>query len=1409
MLRLHRIRRLQRTLSRHTNPQARHRCKKRLAVERLEDRRLLATLDFTGFVTSVDAPLFSGAFAVGDPLTMTIDFDASFPDAAPGNPILGDYFSVPPDPADYGAISQLNATVGAYSLHSPDGGIEILDDFIADGPAFPFDQYYAQALSNHGLSGLPVGSYVPVSAEVLLIDETLGAFDSDALPTSLDLDSFPTPANRRFNLLFREPGGSIAAVHGQITQIVNPSPAAVVVLGPADGIPDVVLIEEDATGFVQVSVNNTNVYADQPPDGKLRINGSDDEESVAIIPDASHVLQVDLLDVEAVQIDTSAIDGTDFTVKTGADGFGEISAVDGFDKVELLVITDPTLESISVKGNVLSDDHVFIDDLMLTPTRPDVGTIKYQVETFDVNAVTVDHSTLDGTDFTVKTGADGFGEISAVDGLDKVELLVITDPTLESISVKGNVLSDDRVFIDTLMLTPTRPDVGTIKLQVETFDVNTVTVDHSAVDDTDFTVKTGSDGFGEISAVDGFDKVELLVITDPTLESISVKGNVLSDDRVFIDTLMLTPTRPDVGTIKLQVETFDVNSVTVDHSAVDGTDFTVKTGADGFGEISAVDGFDKVELLVITDPTLESISVKGNVLSDDRVFIDDLMLTPTRPDVGTIKYQVETFDVNSVTVDHSTLDGTDFTVKTGADGFGEISAVDGFDKVELLVITDPTLESISVKGNVLSDDRVFIDDLMLTPTRPDVGTIKYQVETFDVNSVTVDHSAVDDTDFTVKTGADGFGEISAVDGLDKVELLVITDPTLESISVKGNVLSDDRVSIDTPMLMPEDEAIELLVHTGNVDALVVDGSKLHGADFDLTVRADRFRELSVADDFNKVELLVITDPTADDFSIEGDAAADDTVSIDTPMLMPEDEAIELLVHTGNVDAMVVDGSKLHGADFGVKTRADGFSELSAVDDFNKVELLVTTDPTLESISIEGDAAADDTVNVLASDPSRAIQVDLAKTDTVFFSYDSTLTAQDQAPIVHNQTDISSTIESGSWLVSADDSVSTTHLLGATLSSRVSGTFDGKLSLFHTTSGSHSSIEGEGVFNDDVRLEQIGALDSLGNQLHQSLTNFVAHGRITQVISGGHNDDQAVITYQNVDARAGGGLAVDLKSGSDEITINGVPAVPVQVVDSGPAEDLDTLTINGTDEDNHFTVAEGSIEVDGQIVHHDAMERVVIDGQGGTNAVTVVGTPSTPVTWQNAAGIGVTARTLRIVGTDDADQISVNKQGNGTIKVHANFLSSGNFTTFNASDVDQIVAHLGAGDDHMTIAGNVDVPAILLGGAGNDHIKGGGGPSVLIGGVGEDRLVGGKSGDVLIGGRVADDTNDLALLEVLSAWTSNAPYQTRVDAVDALLEVLDDDEQDLLTGGAGRDLLYDGLGDLLKDVKKKKNAETVL
>lgn len=207
-----------------------------------------AALRFTGRITSVDAAL-AGSFAVDGPVNVTVDFDAAFPDTAPDDPTFGRYFTVPPDPADFGAISQMTAVVDGYSVQSADGVIDVYDDF-TNQAGFTFDRYMAGATADHGLVGAAVGDYTLQATDMVLIDATLTAFSSDALPTSLDVAAF---ANRQFKLLFRNPSGAFAWVRGEITGIESASSSTPLVTDTNQGDtnpfgPEIVLSGSAITG---------------------------------------------------------------------------------------------------------------------------------------------------------------------------------------------------------------------------------------------------------------------------------------------------------------------------------------------------------------------------------------------------------------------------------------------------------------------------------------------------------------------------------------------------------------------------------------------------------------------------------------------------------------------------------------------------------------------------------------------------------------------------------------------------------------------------------------------------------------------------------------------------------------------------------------------------------------------------------------------------------------------------------------------------------------------------------------------------------------------------------------------------------------------------------------------------------
>jgi autotransporter-associated beta strand protein len=262
-----------------------------------------------------------------------------------------------------------------------------------------------------------------------------------------------------------------------------------------------------------------------------------------------------------------------------------------------------------------------------------------------------------------------------------------------------------------------------------------------------------------------------------------------------------------------------------------------------------------------------------------------------------------------------------------------------------------------------------------------------------------------------------------------------------------------------------------------------------------------------------------------------------------------------------------------------------------------------------------------------------------------------------------------------------------------------------------------------------------------------------------------------------------------------------------------------LTLNPT----HTYTTGGIYEVSVSVTDDDA---------GSATATTIV----------VVTGAGVNDGQLQIMGTPDRDTISVNFVGGNhddddggdrrprQIRVHATFLprvrggeddddddddGGARFRDFDAAGITNILIVLCQGDDRATIAGNVDIDSIIVGGSGRDHITGGGGNDIIQGGAGDDTLLGGRGDDILIGddgldrlignsgndllsGNIfdadpLDDTdptldllNDIdALEDIRGAWTSGER-----DLAKSLFEpdLFDDDDRDLLTGSSGWDLL---------------------
>ena len=182
-------------------------------------------------------------------------------------------------------------------------------------------------------------------------------------------------------------------------------------------------------------------------------------------------------------------------------------------------------------------------------------------------------------------------------------------------------------------------------------------------------------------------------------------------------------------------------------------------------------------------------------------------------------------------------------------------------------------------------------------------------------------------------------------------------------------------------------------------------------------------------------------------------------------------------------------------------------------------------------------------------------------------------------------------------------------------------------------------------------------------------------------------------------------------------------------------------------------------------------------------------------------------TLAVGGSTGKDSIGASWAKGGAV-VTVNDVAYGPF-----AGVGRIVAFGQAGDDVITLAGNVNVPTELYGDGGNDDLRGGTGDDVLDGGAGDDTLHPGAGRDILIGGAGSDHLfgqggDDLLiagdfmpaarfgdrrsdLLAVQAGWTGPGSYSDRVAALDTFLgvRVTDDGVTDHLVGGTGLDWFF--------------------
>ncbi|MFN3152513.1 SdrD B-like domain-containing protein [Bremerella sp.] len=199
------------------------------------------------------------------------------------------------------------------------------------------------------------------------------------------------------------------------------------------------------------------------------------------------------------------------------------------------------------------------------------------------------------------------------------------------------------------------------------------------------------------------------------------------------------------------------------------------------------------------------------------------------------------------------------------------------------------------------------------------------------------------------------------------------------------------------------------------------------------------------------------------------------------------------------------------------------------------------------------------------------------------------------------------------------------------------------------------------------------------------------------------------------------------------------------------------------------------------------------------------------------GFGIVGDTLYIIGGSEDDFVQINPQGQDKIHVVGDTTGEWVKETYALPDFTNIVALLYGGDDKFFMNPNLDIPAYVSGGDGNDEIRTGAGNDYVDGGEGNNKIWTKDGNDEVVTGSGNDEiwTDDGD--DIVSAgdgnnkvWLGDGNDQAttgsgndevfagkgddQVDAGDGNNKVWGDHGNDSLTTGSGNDELFGGNGD---------------
>jgi uncharacterized delta-60 repeat protein len=237
---------------------------------------------------------------------------------------------------------------------------------------------------------------------------------------------------------------------------------------------------------------------------------------------------------------------------------------------------------------------------------------------------------------------------------------------------------------------------------------------------------------------------------------------------------------------------------------------------------------------------------------------------------------------------------------------------------------------------------------------------------------------------------------------------------------------------------------------------------------------------------------------------------------------------------------------------------------------------------------------------------------------------------------------------------------------------------------------------------------------------------------------------------------------------------------------------------------------------------------VTDNHGATSIVTTTVTislaPGSAMLVSDPADPG--RQMLVVEGTGNGETLRLRNGNGGAIEVMLGNRSLGTF-----AGAARVIVNGGDGNDVLD-AGDLSVPVVLFGGAGDDKLFGGTNNDILVGGAGNDQLDGGAGDDVMVGGAGRDDLdsrlgNDLlvgaslvyennvaSMSAVLAEWSrTDVSLSQRIanlmngggrNGSTVLFgnNIVEDGVADAFSGTEGADWLLTGPGDTVKKLKAK-------